>query len=74
MHAHAGAFTHYMNPKYDNLVNAVRDATNTGIKEVCVCVCVCVCARACVCVMYIHIHLIYVFMHYIRYILMHICT
>jgi len=53
------------NPRYDNLVNAVREATNTGIKEagidvrlcdigeaiqVCLCVCVCVCVRACVCV------------------------
>jgi methionyl aminopeptidase len=27
------AFTHYFNPRYDPLVNAVRDATNTGIKE-----------------------------------------
>ena len=27
------AFTWYQNPKYDPLVNAVREATNTGIKE-----------------------------------------
>ncbi|XP_065331846.1 methionine aminopeptidase 2 [Cloeon dipterum] len=27
------AFTHTFNPKYDKLIEAVRDATNTGIKE-----------------------------------------
>ncbi|XP_063926053.1 methionine aminopeptidase 2 isoform X2 [Zophobas morio] len=27
------AFTHTFNPKYDKLVEAVRDATNTGIRE-----------------------------------------
>jgi methionine aminopeptidase len=27
------AFTHYLNPRYDPLAKAVREATNTGIRE-----------------------------------------